>query len=81
MEKIAAKGWLIICSFFLLLSSAVFLNGCGKTSNIAGNWFIYDATNGFPGEQGPNLLISRLRPIASGGQPHKARKLQARSAG
>jgi len=62
MEKITAKGWLKICSFFFLLSLPVFLGGCGSSStsepafNIAGSWFIYDATNSIAGEQGPNIF-------------------------
>ena len=60
MKKITAKGWQKICFFFFLLSLQSFLGGCGgsKTAlpafNVAGSWFIYDATNGIAGEQGPS---------------------------
>ena len=63
MEKSTAKGLLKICFFFFLLSLSVFIGGCGggskvsePTFNIAGSWFIYDATNSIAGEQGPNLF-------------------------
>lgn len=61
MEKITVKEWLKICLLFSLLGLPVFLSGCGAKQNspafnIAGSWFIYDATNTIAGEQGPSLF-------------------------
>ncbi len=57
-----AKRSLKMCSLVILLSLPVFLAACGGSSssggvNISGSWFIYNATNGVAGEEGPGRFI------------------------
>jgi hypothetical protein len=60
MQKLGSNARLA-CSLFFGIVFALFLGGCGSsepspTWNIAGSWFMYQATNGTSGEQGPNLF-------------------------
>jgi hypothetical protein len=61
MERFGSRRWLKVCTLFIVGALLMFLVGCGSKQNtpafnIAGGWFIYDATNTIQGEQGPNLF-------------------------
>src|ERR1039458_9033068 len=61
MKKLFTGKWSQIYVFFLVASVPLFLIGCGLSNNnppaydISGAWYTYYATNGTPGELGPNL--------------------------
>jgi len=73
MQKLGASKWLMVCLLFLIVTSPLFLSGCGTSSsslpayNIAGQWFFYDATNGIPGEQGALLYTLTTSDTTIGG--------------
>ena len=62
MQKFATSKWLKVCLLFFMVTSLLFLIGCGGSSqappvwNITGSWYTYYATTGTPGEQGPDIF-------------------------
>lgn len=73
MQKLTTSKWLTACLLFLILTLPLFLSGCGTSSsslpayNIAGQWFVYDATKGIPGEQGASLYTLTTSDTTIGG--------------
>lgn len=62
MEKLGSRKWLKVCMVIFAVTLSFYIGGCGNNNgnspafNIQGGWFIYDATNGISGEQGPSLF-------------------------
>jgi len=59
VERLASRKWLKVC--MLLIVASMFVSACGSNKtppvwNISGGWFMFIATKGKSGEEGPNLF-------------------------
>lgn len=62
MERFGSRKWMKGCALLIVLVLPLFVGGCGSSKNspifnIAGQWYMYVATNGIAGEQGPGLFL------------------------
>ncbi len=61
MQRLGRRKWLMVCTLIIVVVLPLLLGGCGShqsspTFNITGGWYMFDATKGTAGEQGPNLF-------------------------
>jgi hypothetical protein len=62
MNKSTIGRWLKVCASFLVLVLPLSLSGCGSGGsslpvfNVTGTWYMFHATSGTAGEEGPDLF-------------------------
>ncbi len=86
MQRLAERKCFKVRYLLFLLAISVFIGGCGSSEsspewNITGTWSTFYATNGTPGEQGPNPFTFQTNGNTVGGSTSQGQAITGKIEG